>query len=158
MLLEKRGQFFLIAALIIIAIIFSFGIIYNSAQVSSTNSVQVQSLAEEIQYESMQLVNSGVNKNIPANVTALNILSLASSYSKLYPNYNITIGYLDSYSSIYGAAQFRNGISSSVPVSVSENITLTLNNIPYSFTIIKGYNVHIIVWAEGENERHIGKA
>ena len=53
----KRGQFFLIAALVIISLILSLGTVSNRATKSSSDD-KVQYLAEEIKEESQAIVKN----------------------------------------------------------------------------------------------------
>ncbi len=160
MLLKKKAQFFLIAALIIVTLVFSFGAIYNSAQSSGPGPQQINSLAKEIKYESVQLANQGVYNGLPYDKISSNIVNLAYSYSKMYPEYNITLAY-GSVRSSFGAVEFSDGVSSNPLLTtgvVGSNLTLTLNNVKYSSLILEGYNVYVIVWEEDKNERYITEA
>ena len=152
---QKRGQFFLIASLIIITIIFSFGVVYISAKTPSSESESANYLARSIKYESIQIINQAYYNNATANITA-NVLNITYYYSISYPEYNITL--------IHGnvATQFKEGIASDLiypqAIFTSENITLDLNNIKYTFNVTKGYNVFVLVNKEGENEKYIATA
>lgn len=158
MLYIKRAQFFLAAALILVVIVFSFGTIYNSAQVSSNSPGKVSSLASEIKYELVQVVNNGVFNNLTDSEISGNIINLSSYYSELYPQYRFVVVYGSSYSSMFAAKEFSKGAMSDIPVIAGQNITLTLNNLQYSLQVLKGYNLHVIVQSESQDERYIAQA
>lgn len=161
MLIKQRGaQFFLVAALIIITIIFSFGAIYNAVQSPKSNTEDSQALANEIKYETVQLVNYGVYNNFSYDNIRTNIVNLTYFYSKEHPKYNITLIYGSTYDAQQGAITYADG-SSTTPltnVNVGQSITVTLNNISYSFNMTTGYYIYTVVQTEVNNERYIAEA
>ena len=76
--MNKRGQFFLIAALIIVSILFGLGTIYNSAV--SAESPDVSNLAKEIKYEIIQKVDSSVILGLEKAEIYSNIEEIAEIY------------------------------------------------------------------------------
>lgn len=159
MLYKKSGQFFLVAALIIILIVFSFGTVYNQANVPSSDSSKYSSLASEIKSESVDVVNQGVYDNLSYNNISSNLFTLVSNYSTLYPTDKIILLYGSTYSpSSFGAEEFSNGVGTIIAYTNNGNFTVVLNNVSYSATILKGYNTYIIVQSEEENERYISEA
>lgn len=164
---QKRGQFFIIAALVIISILFSFGIIYNFASAQKTDS-KTRILADTIKYESLMLINQ-VFYNKPDTTSyddlytsiTNNINDLAKLYSESNPEYKIIIIYSTPPSTppTFEASQYVNGhLTSPSPSNDGIDITLNLNSIDYKFNIIKGYNIFVIVTKEDTNERHISTA
>jgi len=162
---QKRGQFFLIAALVIISIIFSFGIIYNSASAQKTDT-KTRTLSDSLKYESLQLINQGVYSNLSYNNVTDNIKNLTFYYSNSNPEYNITIIYSTSPSSLsdptpnFEAHQYKKGVSVQLtsPAPHVNYITLNLNSIDYNFNITKGHNFYVIVAKEDEDEKSISTA
>ena len=72
--MNKRGQFYLIAAVVVISLIISINIIYNIAD-SSKEDTQIIDLSDEITFESSQIIDNGVftdNKGkIPESIESL---------------------------------------------------------------------------------------
>ena len=56
--MDKRGQFFLIAAVVIIGLIIGLSVVYNSVKAPKEDS-QVYDLSKEIDYESAQVIDHG---------------------------------------------------------------------------------------------------
>ena len=81
MLVQKRGQFFLVAALIIVSIVLSLGTIYNAAR-SQPADAKVPSLANEIKYESLQAIDNAVVNNLNNDEIDARLNSLLLAYSK----------------------------------------------------------------------------
>ena len=159
---NKRGQFFLIAALIIISVVFSLAVIYNSAASQSSDFSRTNSLAHEIQYESTQLVNQGLYNNVSEDNITVNLQNLSLIYSKSNPSYNITVIYGNYPSNImFSYMQYLNGNGfinpASRPIS-NDNVSLSLNNINYSFKVRRGHNIFVIIQKEDHDERYIATA
>ncbi len=57
--MNKRGQFYLIAAVVVISLIISINVIHNMAD-SSKEDVQIIDLSDEIAFESSQIIENGV--------------------------------------------------------------------------------------------------
>jgi len=55
----KKGQVFLIAALVIVSILIGLGAIYNTVNVSAED-IQIYDLSDEISFEASQVLDSGV--------------------------------------------------------------------------------------------------
>lgn len=90
--MQKKGQFFLIAALIISAITIGFGTLYNNAQIERQD-VQVYELSEELRSELHQAYDSGVvNEKAPLEIQK-DIETLAQFYAIQNPDSNIVVIY-----------------------------------------------------------------
>ena len=153
---RKRGQYFLFAALVLVSIIFSLGSIYNYATTSVQDS-KTNSLAEEIKFESFQIINQGFYNNLSIENITYNIKNLSYYYSKENPTYNLTIVFGDS--SNLEAYTYHFGASNSqVVTQTSNNVTLSLNTISYLFNKTKGYNLFVIVGEENGKERSVATA
>jgi hypothetical protein len=83
--MKKRAQFYLIAAFVIIGIIASFYMIYNSAKANKKDT-KVQDLAEEMNYEISQLVDSGVYNELSDMQINQNIENLTDYYVASNPD------------------------------------------------------------------------
>ena len=79
--MKKRGQFYLIAAFVIIGIISSMYLLYNSAKANKEDT-EVNDLAEEINYEVSQLIDSGVFNSLQDAQINQNIENLTDYYAK----------------------------------------------------------------------------
>ncbi len=152
---RKRGQFFLIAALVIIVVVFSFGVVSNSARTSNFDSGKLNAVAKDIKYESVQLINQGVYNNFTSAVIYFDLQNITSSYSEFYPQYNISIIYGNSYDSVFNAATYSSGTSYNLDLTTDPVLGVSLNNVPYSFNITKGYNFYVIVSANQDGETYI---
>lgn len=87
--MNKRGQFFLIAAFVIIGILISLSTVYIAIRVTPEEN-KVYDLSKEINEETAQIISNGfVQGGTPEN----NIDSLAQSYSKTYPDSEIAVIY-----------------------------------------------------------------
>ncbi|MEK6850392.1 MAG: hypothetical protein AABX85_02360 [Nanoarchaeota archaeon] len=152
--MNKKGQFFIVATFIIVTIIFSFGVVYNSAKSESSYSEDVSSLANSIMYESFQLINNGIyNGTGEKNITD-SLLNLTYFYSMSSPTFNISIIYSNQPG--FGAKQYFDGdIVELTPTNTSNDITLNLNNANYTFNMTQGYNFHVVIIKETKDERFI---
>ena len=89
--MKKRGQFYLIAALIIIIILSGLGYVYTSIR-APRESFDIRELAEEIHYEGRQLVDNRAFAGESIGQIALQMKdNFASYYMDKYPNIDIII-------------------------------------------------------------------
>lgn len=86
---QKRGQFYLIAALIIIAVVVSLVVVYNVANVSEED-IKVYDLSSEINFEQSQVIDNGV---FTGQDIDQNIKDLADIYQNLNPDIDFQIAY-----------------------------------------------------------------
>ncbi|MEK6856255.1 MAG: hypothetical protein AABX66_03805 [Nanoarchaeota archaeon] len=90
--MNKRAQFFIIAALILSGIILTLGRAYTSSKIEQDN-LQVYDLSNEIQYETSQVIDNGIfNQETLADIKQ-DIENLTAYYSSLNPDSNILILY-----------------------------------------------------------------
>lgn len=83
--MNKRGQIFLAAALILAILLLSFGVIYNSARASKSDR-RIADLAKEIKYEGLKTIDYSV-KEVKTYDQAKSLLdSLLSNYSGANPD------------------------------------------------------------------------
>ena len=156
-LLNKRGQFFLIAALIIITIIFSFSIVYISAGAPTSETEITNSIAKDIKYESVQLINQGVHQGSDYNSISYNLTNFTYYYSKAYPMHNMTFIMEDLAG--YFALQSKDGNMTRLGShQFSSNVSVSLNNPDYTFNITTGYDFYVIIQKQGEYETYIATA
>lgn len=88
--MNKRAQFFIIAALILSIIILSFGQVYTSSRVEVENT-RVYDLSEEIQYETNQVLDNGFLTQQSQQVIEENLKNLTTYYASLNPDSDIDI-------------------------------------------------------------------
>ncbi len=93
--MQKRGQFYLIAAIIIIGVIAGLAQTYNVASAPKPN-VEILSLAEEINFEGSQILENGAIHSLAEQTVKDRIEILAEHYSTNNP----TISFIF----IYGAS------------------------------------------------------
>ncbi len=77
--MKKRGQFYLVAALIIVGITAGLAAIHNSSK-TSEEDVAVYDLSQEIDFESAQVIDNGIFQGSSTGTTGINIVSLAQHY------------------------------------------------------------------------------
>ena len=155
----KRGQFFLVAALIVIVVIFGVATVYNSISNTKSDQGYTQNLADDIKKESFQVINNGFFNDTSQSKITSNLNNLTLIYSKANPSFNIT--YISYYNGSYVANTFVNNLVFNVSSNITyttNNITLGLNNIYYSFNLTKGYNLFVVVQNENNNEKYIATA
>lgn len=90
--MKKRGQFFLIAALLISGIAISFGTIYNKSQIEDTDTA-VFDLTEELSSELQQVQDSGTFNNKDPEIIKEDLKKVALYYSAQNPDSNFVIYY-----------------------------------------------------------------
>ena len=155
--MNKKGQFFIVATFVIISIIFSFSIIYNSVKSESSYSEETYFLANSIKYESFQLINNAIYRDAEEKNITNGLLNLTYFYSKSSPSFNISIIYSNQPG--FKAKQYFDGrMIELFPTNTSNDITLNLNNANYTFNMTKGYNFHVIIIKETNDERYIAAA
>jgi hypothetical protein len=97
--MEKRGQVFLIAALVIVAIIIGVAAVKISTQAPEEDNT-IYDLSEEIIYEGSRVADSGVFNALSQAQVETNIEDLIGKYLELNPDSNITVVYGDKGSAI----------------------------------------------------------
>src|SRR3989344_4931952 len=157
--MKRRGQFFLIAALIIISIIIGFSVIYNSAAANKPDTKAAR-LAETIKYEGIQVINNGYINNKVSSIPE-NIDSLVKVYAQSNPEIEINI--IEEETKEFKHKFFKGNDVSSVKSGTitmstdNKKLTVTIQN-GLSYTFDNTPSVHdffVIVKKEGNNERFI---
>lgn len=153
--MRKRGQFYLVTAIIIISIITGFIAIVNYANRGQT--IIVDDLKDELQIESQKVLeyeisNPGDTMNDFGVAYSKHIGSEFELYFIMGSGLNI-----DAY-------QYINGIEKDVDVldeasltidSGNGKIILTLDNIDYEFALIDGENFYFLISQEIKQERFV---
>lgn len=90
--MNKRGQFFLIAAVVIVVIIIALAKVNISTKAPKGDST-IYDLSKEIDYESNQLIDSGIYRESAPGQINQSILSLVANYSAANPDTDIMVVY-----------------------------------------------------------------
>ena len=167
----KRGQFFLIAGLIIISIILGFGVVYNVANTPKSDT-KLPALAKEIKYEAVQTIDNAVYKSTTAdgdNNIKINLQSLGKFYSTSHSDIDFVIICERKNKKFFGLyfsrEQRQNGIDFSNNITENKEngndikyITINFAGQNYIFNNLDGRDVFVIVDKENENEKYIATA
>ena len=152
---NKKGQFFLIATLVILSIILGFGVVYNSTTISKTDYKSAH-LAEEIKYEAVQVIDTDFLNN-KINDISTDLISLTEFYSIKNPTTNIFLIYendleFNCYNSLNICPPVDNIVDPStidIPFGDSSSTVNLINT--------SAHDVYIITKKETGNERFISK-
>ena len=91
--MNKRGQFFLIAAVVIVGIIITLGTINISTKTSKNSNAAFYDLSKEINYESSRLIDYGVLNGQTFSTTNSSITSFVANYSVANPDTDMLLIY-----------------------------------------------------------------
>ncbi len=86
--MEKRGQIYFLAAIIISGLIISLGLIHNIATAPKTDT-QIFDLSKEIDFEASKVIDWGVYKTSDNEEIETKITKLLDRYSKANPRMNL---------------------------------------------------------------------
>ena len=172
--IKKRGQFFFIAALVIVAILFGLGTVYTSIK-SQKEDQSIYDLSKEISIEASQVIDNGVFLAISQEKINENIENLTHYYAELNPNTDLVFIYGNQ--SLVYLLLYNNTIQGSVGISSggspanlqvvgrntqkstlsnTDKVTVILpKNINYHFNISQGQNFYIVIKRERANDRTI---
>lgn len=88
--MNKKAQFFIIAALIISGIILTFGKVYTSSTIEK-EALKVYDLSNQIQYETSQVIDNGIfNEKSPIAIKE-ELKNLTAYYASLNPDSSISL-------------------------------------------------------------------
>lgn len=90
--MNKKGQFFLIAALVIAGVVITLAAINITTKTTTTESA-IFDLSREIDYESNQLIDHGVYKDVPRTSRQAYVNALVRNYSLANPGTDILFVY-----------------------------------------------------------------
>jgi|SRR3989344_1118699 len=174
--MQKRGQFFLIAAIVIIIILLGLAAVYNSVR-TNQEDLRVYDLSEEINYESSQVIQRGIFNSLDETELAQNVEDLSNTYAKANPESDIIVVYGSGSQVnllIYNSTQTgeigidtgNSGASQAIYTRKviilnseieSGNLTINIGNIPYTFDLRPGQNFYIVLRKDKEDERVIAQ-
>ncbi len=149
-MLGKRGQFFLIAALVISGILIGFASLYNVAHTPKEDN-SVYDLSSELNYENSQVIDQGVFTNLTQDQINANIVNLTNYYAAQNPSANLIIVFGNSTSITIRQYQPRQsgqiGVSTGgVPFTVTQStqVISTTHNPPWgSSADISGQTINV---------------
>ena len=148
----KRGQFYFIAAFIIIALLSGLSIIYTSIKTGNEN-VDINEIVKEIKYEINQLIDNRVIANSNDNQIADNIKEVSAYYKNRHDLDAIIVYGNESIAYIINST----AITLSIPISTTGKklVRLQLPN-EYEFEMIGNYkNLYVIALRENDGERAV---
>lgn len=164
---NRRGQFYLIAAIVIITIAIGFIIISNSA--SSQQTPNIYFLRDELKIESSKTIDYATNNQLSLTQTQNTLTDFSSQYINNSQNENfyfifgnttgmIFLSYQAYYSNVtLNGADYTNNVSSGKIYTKSfvpgSSVIIGINGNPYSFLINKGMNFDFVLTsnAGGQN-------
>jgi len=91
--MNKKGQFFLIAAVVIAGIIITLGVINISTKQVANEETSFYDLSKEIDYESSQLIDYGVYEAQTPQKISASVVSFVSNYSAANPDTEMLLVY-----------------------------------------------------------------
>jgi len=165
--MNKRGQFFLIAALVVIGIIIGLSIAYTTVK-TPREETRVFDLSNEIYYEGAQVIDTGIlNTDYSGNIQN-DIDELIGNYSALYPDSKITVVYGTSATtytcSPTGTIGFSNtGVSTcklnkestTTTKSDDNKVEVWLGEETYEFELNPGQNFFVVIRKESAGGEQI---
>lgn len=176
---NKRGQFFLIAAAVIVTIIIGSTTIVNSVKVKDSNE-HFYDLSREINFETKQVLDYGVFNDFG------DIESLIKGFLFQYANYirqeQVVFIYGDKNSlnalvfeeTMLGSIGLSSGVSTSIEDIVGnvfadvtiqdidsdseiDVVTIRINNIDYDFNLREGENFFLVIIKEEDGEKFVAQ-
>mgnify|MGYP001318495274 CR=1 FL=1 len=166
----KRGQFYLLATIILIIIIAGFAGIVNFSQ-KKTN-INFSYIKDEIEIESEKVLDYALNNNKTISDILTNFTKIYSTYSDA-DNLYFLFGNKDSmtfagYKKLDSGSVFINIQNASQEIILNKNVyfsqsfsepktnmTITIEQAEYLFTLSPGENFYFIVSKEIESEKHV---
>lgn len=150
--MNKRGQFYLIAALVVIGLLAGFGTIYNSVSSQNYNE-RAEKIVQEIQYETSQIIDNALFKDLPKTELISNLDKTLDAFSSSYPDVEFAFVYgneseikgNNSYNKYYSILNNQREIKQ-VPITIylNNSIIQLSPNEKYEFPI-KQQNIYLIV-------------
>jgi hypothetical protein len=175
---NKRAQFFLVAALIIAALLISLATINNYARVSKEDT-KFKTILESLSYESARVIDSGVYQSADQELINNHLSSLVENYSVSSPDSDFFVVYgsstnltLFNYNSCNSAGEIGIGsdVSSEVCLSQRANgpcnsgkncrqegdmIILTISGNRYQFSLQEGQNFYVVLKKNKAGETYV---
>lgn len=173
--MNKKAQFFLIAALIIAGIILALSQTFTSSSVEPHETIAYD-LSNEVYYEASQVIDNGVfNEKTQADITE-ELSNLTEYYSKINPDSDISIVYgnPDSANSLQEISynyELGRAVSNSIPFTTTDSqfsdasqkrkVRVKMNSkdkdkeVIRDFEVQKGQNLYLVVKKKIKNEQFV---
>lgn len=171
--MKKKGQFYLVAAVVIVVILFSISTIHNSTKTSDEYSL-VYSLADEIKFETSQILDNSALFNVEEQETLSRIQEYLSYISQKNPSTKFLavysteqnihfITYNNANSDVVGTYEnqevWKPASDSSETIQTlsknSDSITLEISSETHILNIPEGRQFFVILINERNGERYI---
>jgi hypothetical protein len=171
---NKRGQFYLVAAMIIIAIIVGFAAVTNYA--GTKREVRIYDLSEELSIESEQVIDYGIlssEENLPLLLE--NFTEIYDAYTGegkeiyfIFGNEEGLFGYTYSDLEVGSIDATIGSTSTRVPI-IQRNkeefeplydegkVIVSVGNITHEFSLKQGQNFYYVISQEIEGEEYVVK-
>lgn len=165
--MNKKGQVFLIATLIILSILIGLGAVYTTTK-TSKEETKVYDLTNEINYEAGRVIDNGVFTG--ANV-GVNINNLTEFYARTNPDSDFAIVYGNqtslkevSYIKIQTVSSslltsthqsYSRDIISKPLAPIDNKIIISFKNNTYTFDLKEGQSFYLVVKKETANEEFV---
>lgn len=149
--MKKRGQFYLITALIIIILIMGLIVVFNYSKRPKTPNIY--ELGEELKIESGKVLDYGaVTGSYPWDEFTKNFTDYAGKEIKI----TYIVGSLGGIGGSYEAFYYENNLKKGATSYLNDPIlTVTHNNLNYSFAFKKGENFYFVMSQSVEGEYHV---
>jgi hypothetical protein len=176
--MNKKGQFFLIAALVIVAILFGLSTVYTTVETPSEDQF-VYDLSKEIKYESNTVIDSGIFNALTEQQRNENVENLTDHYSSsnLGTDFIVVYGNKTEMTALFYTTQNTGSIginlggseilSHTVDQTRKYNSTFSLNetdhevtvlidqDVKYTFKVRPGQMFFIILKKERQGEQFV---
>ncbi len=174
MVMHRRGQVFLMAAVIVAGLLFALTRTANKGFVRDEPEA-FYDLTEEIGFETKRVLDYGVINSQSSETTGTNTKNLINKYAEYVAQEDIVFVYgdLNNVAAIYydtvttvNAIQLSSGsfiplpIVTQTPVDVQHDVatgtaTVRIRGNDYKFKLKAGQNFYFVVIKEGENEQFV---
>jgi len=146
--MNKRGQYYLVAAIIFIGIIFILISVVNQSK-KETNT-RIYELSKEMKIESSKVMEYSVNTGNTANME-----DFTKEYSE-YAGQGINIYFITGNRAAQEVYNYTNGLKNTIPSSMNGNtLETTIEGMDHSFEFEKGENFYFIITQNEGDEKYI---
>lgn len=177
--MNKRGQFFLVAALVIIGILFGLATTYSNTQTSARETV-VYDLSNEMNFEAGQVIDHGVFYSVNTEERNRRIENITDYYSRANPGTDFTVVYGDrnrlyivaynsgtagSFGLTIGSNQIGSNIEqvsrfndTIVPPVGDNEVTVVLGSARHTFTLRPGQTFFVLLKKENSGGSYVASS
>lgn len=168
---NRRGQFYLIAAIVIISVVIGFAVISNSPK--KDIPVKLYDLKQELGIESAEVLEYGTYNELNETEMKALLQNFVTEYVA-YAGADRNLYFLFGNSGKILVMAYQNLVSESASIDVGEGttpliidgspqefipegnkVTITLGAIPYDFTLKAGENFYFVISEAIEGERYV---